>query len=727
MRRDTVLFRMAALAAISSLSAAALPAVAAAQAPPDAAEAGPEVNPPALVGALVGMSGSVSFHAAGADQWSAAALNYPVTDGEGLWTQPDARARISIGDAVLEMAGGTDLEVYTLDPTGLVATLPEGELFLRIRSLFPGQTLTIVTPRGAVTIATPGQYDISAGTTDTPTIVASIAGAAMLGDGAAGGVTAGQAATITGDVAPFQVAVGPLQQTAFMTAMLQQQQSPPPAPAAAPPPLVADMPGGEELSQYGTWSQAPTYGAVWYPQVASDWVPYRDGHWVWVAPWGWTWVDSDNWGFAPFHYGRWARIDGRWGWCPGEYEAAAAPAYPVYAPALVTFFGVGAAVGVTAALLSTGHVGWVPLAPGEPYRPWFHAAPTYVRNVNLRQVTNINTVINNTTINRITVNNYRNAAAATVVPAAAMATSRPIRSVARAADPQVLRAARPLVGRQPVPPTTATVGVTPRVTRTVHVVPPPAGVHVPERRAAPGPAIRPVQPATARPAAGAARPVAPALVRPGASGAPPAGVHPAQAPAPQGPAHPTRPSPFTEPRPAPPREAAPATRPGAPVTERHAAPAESVHPAAPAARPAPEVHAAPAPRPSPEAHTAPRPPPVHAAPAPRPAPEVRAAPAPRPAPQVHAAPAPRPAPQIHAAPTPRPVPQVHAAPAPRPAPEIRAAPAPRPVPQVHAAPAPRPAPEFHPAPAPRPAPAYHPAPAPAARPAPRQEKRPGEH
>ena len=39
-------------------------------------------------------------------------------------------------------------------------------------------------------------------------------------------------------------------------------------------------------------------------------------------PWGLTWVDQAPWGYAPFHYGRWAYISGRWGWCPGSLRRA---------------------------------------------------------------------------------------------------------------------------------------------------------------------------------------------------------------------------------------------------------------------------------------------------------------------------------------------------------------------------------------------------------------------
>ena len=99
--------------------------------------------------------------------------------------------------------------------------------------------------------------------------------------------------------------------------------------------VSAEMTGYEDLDEYGAWQPTTEYGNVWFPRaVAADWAPYRDGRWVWVEPWGWTWVDNAPWGFAPFHYGRWVQVGTRWGWWPGERVAR-----PVYAPALVAFFG----------------------------------------------------------------------------------------------------------------------------------------------------------------------------------------------------------------------------------------------------------------------------------------------------------------------------------------------------------------------------------------------------
>ncbi len=99
------------------------------------------------------------------------------------------------------------------------------------------------------------------------------------------------------------------------------------------------------LQPYGTWYDDPTYGHVWAPSASAvgyDFSPYSTGgHWV-LTEYGWTWVSDWDWGWGPFHYGRWETI-GSYGWCwiPGT----------VWGPAWVSWRSGG------------GYVGWSPLPP----------------------------------------------------------------------------------------------------------------------------------------------------------------------------------------------------------------------------------------------------------------------------------------------------------------------------------------------------------------------------
>lgn len=125
--------------------------------------------------------------------------------------------------------------------------------------------------------------------------------------------------------------------------------------------------GVEDLDAYGTWSNDPSYGEVWTPRVAPDWAPYRAGRWVYEDYYGWTWVSDDPWGWAPYHYGSWYYGPMGWSWYPGPI------AQPVFwRPAMVAFFGFGrAGVGIGFGFGGFASLGWVPLAPFEPFVAWY--------------------------------------------------------------------------------------------------------------------------------------------------------------------------------------------------------------------------------------------------------------------------------------------------------------------------------------------------------------------
>jgi hypothetical protein len=615
MRRDATRFRLlcAITAAPLVLAQTMAPRAWAQSAPPPAPTATPAVqqagDPPERVGQLAAVHGTVSYHGPDADQWSSAGSNYPVVAGDSFWTQPNASAQMAIGSSRVAMNGGAELDVGMLDYTGLQATLPQGEVYLHTRDLAPNESWSIQTPRGLVMLAAPGRYDIAAGDTQNPTTVTVLDGSAQVsGPGVELHLGPGQTATITG-ADTFAASIGPAQSGPFLTAMVQAEHPPQ---RAAMPAAVAQMPGGADLAAYGTWSQTTEYGEVWYPQVAPGWVPYSEGYWAYVAPWGWTWIDNEPWAFAPMHYGRWVEIDGRWGWTPGEI-AVVAP--PIYAPALVTFFSIGVGVGVAVGLgaaLAEGSIGWCPLGPHEAYRPWYHVSDRYWHAVNAREVNNI-TVMNRT----VTINNFVNRRAMTIVPASALASSRPIGRLAEHVDPRTLAAARPVFGRDPVRPTAVTAGVTPRFAQQMHLAAAPGNAAPLRRVAAPGPALGarmagggrptlrgPVQHVAAqRPEMPLARGVQPAAV----TGHPMPEAHapthmaavPAQVPYPApmhvGPARPRIAMPQAHPAPRP----QPVFHAAAPRAVFHAA---APRPAFHAAAPRPAFHAA-APRPAP--HPAP--------------------------------------------------------------------------------------------------------------------------
>jgi hypothetical protein len=129
----------------------------------------------------------------------------------------------------------------------------------------------------------------------------------------------------------------------------------------------------------GNWYEVADYGYVWQPDVATNesWRPYTDGYWAYTDQ-GWTWVSYEDFGWATYHYGRWARLaDYGWVWVPGTE----------WAPAWVSWRTGG------------DYVGWAPLPPaggGEAVyesRPItghvdveFGIGPAYYNFVDLRYI-----------------------------------------------------------------------------------------------------------------------------------------------------------------------------------------------------------------------------------------------------------------------------------------------------------------------------------------------------
>lgn len=403
--------------------------------------------PPARVGQITALAGSVSFNGSGSGGWAAAVDNYPVTAGDSLYTQDNARAGIALDASQIMLSSDTELQVTGLDEKNFAATLAQGEAALAVSDLQPGQVFTISTPRGAVGISQNGQYDIIAGDANTPTTVNVYQGAATISDpGLSLRVNAGQAGILSG-TGQTTAQLGQARQDSFTSMVLAENTAPLPAYAPA---ITSQMTGIAELGQYGSWAQSPQYGALWYPTVAAGWTPYREGYWAYIPPWGWTWVESEPWGFAPFHYGRWVDADGRWAWAPAPAYIAGdyGPFYqPVYAPAVVSFFGVALAAGITAALLSSGSIGWVPLAPNEPYYPPYYAPPAYIRQINIVNVRDIGMV--HTTGhyyygNTFPPGRFANHRAAIFVPADVMRRGEPVAFHAHRPPPNLLATARPI-------------------------------------------------------------------------------------------------------------------------------------------------------------------------------------------------------------------------------------------------------------------------------------------
>ncbi|MGB6885741.1 MAG: DUF6600 domain-containing protein [Candidatus Acidiferrum sp.] len=338
-------------------------------------------SPPTRVARISFVDGSVSIQPGGTGDWGSAPINRPMTIGDKLWTDKDARAELQTGVVSIHLGSMTALSFLNLDQAISQMRVAEGSVNFRVKEIREGDLNEVDTPNAVFTVKQAGAFRIDVSENGDSTGITVIRGAGQV---TAGGkiydLQAGQRGVFNGTneiqstIAQAPPADG-LDQWSNDRDLREQDSV---SSRYVPP----DMPGTADLDNNGTWSEQPDTGAVWYPNdVPQDWAPYSDGYWSSIGPWGWTWVGYEPWGFAPYHYGRWGLIGGRWGWCPGPIIGHA-----FYGPAFVGFLGGGFGFGFGVGF----GVGWFPLGFGEPFHPWYHAGFGYVERVNFR-----NTAIRN--------------------------------------------------------------------------------------------------------------------------------------------------------------------------------------------------------------------------------------------------------------------------------------------------------------------------------------------
>src|SRR3981081_694825 len=90
-------------------------------------------DPPSRVARLSYFDGSVSFQAGGNGDWGNAAKNRPVTIGDKLWVDKDARAELQAGQATIHLGGMTALSFLNLDQDFPRRGLAEGSFNFGVR------------------------------------------------------------------------------------------------------------------------------------------------------------------------------------------------------------------------------------------------------------------------------------------------------------------------------------------------------------------------------------------------------------------------------------------------------------------------------------------------------------------------------------------------------------------------------------------------------------------
>ena len=315
-------------------------------------------------------------------QWIEVTQNTPLSAGDRIYARENSRTGIAFtGRNFARLEPDSSLDVLSLSDRRTQLALRDGSAIFNVGELEPDGYFEVATPMGAFDLRQPGLYEVGLNDDGSAWISVLSGLAQVVGLAGTGQVGKGEMLTLLGQTAA-DIALSRLSpdyaggllddyygyqypglydgRYSNYDAYLSDPYYYDPYNRYVSYRYVDDtIPGVWALDGYGDWMDVNDYGYVWRPRVATDWAPYRQGYWMMDDPYGLTWVSSEPWGYAPYHYGRWANLGGQWYWIPERVNTR-----PAYSPALVAFIPP----------TELNAIGWVPLAPGDPYVQTYYDA-----------------------------------------------------------------------------------------------------------------------------------------------------------------------------------------------------------------------------------------------------------------------------------------------------------------------------------------------------------------
>ena len=327
-----------------------------------AAPAWGQAAPPMVVGRVSYVEKDLLRWVPQENDWAAVVQDVPFAAGDALYSGADGRAELTVPNGTwVRVGGSTQIQFIALEPDVAEADVAGGMARFYARGpnavvkadspfgyvvanpgtvfdFYVGENSAEVVPvRGTVSFvhaATNARYDIAAG---SPSILADASQVAY-GDG---GADPDWGAWNTG-------------RDNFWAARMAQRQSM----GYLPPALYDDA---YVLDENGRWELVRYDGAdrwFWRPTVAPGWAPFTAGRWTeWYGDQ--TWIPAEPFGYVTHHYGNWVFVRGAWYGAPPV--VAPIPGRPLLA------IGFGWYPGRVSWISGGAYVGWVPLAPHEPY------------------------------------------------------------------------------------------------------------------------------------------------------------------------------------------------------------------------------------------------------------------------------------------------------------------------------------------------------------------------
>jgi hypothetical protein len=331
---------------------------------PAAAQQETEAGPALGVARISLTNGEVSTKRGDSGDWVAATVNAPVVEGDTVATGPGARAEIQMDYSnLIRLDGETEVKMTNLGERNFRVQLFNGRM--TYSELKGGESdVDIETPHAAIRSHKNGRYEIETRIGETVIQVRKGEAEVFTSKGTET-IARGRMLVLRDGPDGIEVRLSSDEPRGDWDRWNEDRDDRL-SDAESYRYVSSSVVGAGDLDDSGDWRYVSGYGNTWYPRVAAGWAPYRDGRWAWAPYYGWTWVGYESWGWAPYHYGRWWNHPSYgWGWHPGNRHYRQA-----WRPALVGFFGYSGRRGWSVGV-GFGSVGWVALAPGERYHPWY--------------------------------------------------------------------------------------------------------------------------------------------------------------------------------------------------------------------------------------------------------------------------------------------------------------------------------------------------------------------
>jgi hypothetical protein len=351
----------------------------------------------------------------------AATINAPVGPGDYVVTGPGFAEMQFDGSTMLRLASNSQVRLVNMAPGSREVQVASGTAQLAVLSGQSGNT-QIDTPTATVQSNQIGDYRVTVPGSGETLVTVRRGSATVSSSSGSQNLTPGGTLVCYGNSTSMQNAVAFDSFDQFNSSRDQAAVTA----YNANPYISPQLAGYSNLASYGQWQNVPGYGYAWAPnsQYQSNYPPYQNGQWVWEPGYGYTWVDNSPYGYTTSHYGTWFNNPnyGGWLWQPPatQYQNSSLSLVSAFVPAAVSFFLTGG--NLQGMLGSNGYsnnygnadIGWIPLAPGEQYQPWYgqnYSYPTTTYST-VPNITNIYNYYTNAYYYRgvtmVSVNSWRN-------------------------------------------------------------------------------------------------------------------------------------------------------------------------------------------------------------------------------------------------------------------------------------------------------------------------------